>query len=128
MCRPTPPCATRSPKPETSPPRTREDRSEELKNVSLESFLVLFIFVLLPLLFWLLRRLGRLGERQTPLPPYMPELRHRATVSEPDIPSPQPTQHQIHARETPSAPATVRRRGISTNSLFRTKTEMRRAI
>jgi hypothetical protein len=99
-----------------------------LKNVSVEYILILFIFILLPLLNWLLRRLDRRRERQTPLPPYMPELRHRATVSEPDIPSPQPTRHRIQTQEAPPAPAAVRRRGISTNSLFRTRAEMRRAI
>jgi hypothetical protein len=99
-----------------------------LKNVSVEYILILFIFVLLPLLNWLLRRLGRRSNRQTPLPPYMPELRHRATVSEPDIPSAQLTRHRIQDREAPPAPVVIRRRGISTSSLFRTRAEMRRAI
>jgi hypothetical protein len=99
-----------------------------LKNVTVGQILVLIIFVLLPLLNWLLRQLGRRRERQTPLPPYMPELRRRATVSEPEVPSPQPTRHPIQAREAPPAPAAVRRRGISRRSLFRTKAEMRRAV
>jgi hypothetical protein len=99
-----------------------------VKNISVEQILILFIFVLLPLLNWLLRQLGRRRERQTPLPPYRPELRHRAAVSEPDIPSPQPTRHRIQTREAPPAPAAGRRRGISTSSLFRTRAEMRRAI
>jgi hypothetical protein len=99
-----------------------------LKNVSVEHILILFIFILLPLLNWLLRRLGRRRERQPPQPPYIPAPRQEATVSEPDIPSPQPTRHRIQAREAPPAPAVVRRRGISTNSLFRTRAEMRRAI
>jgi hypothetical protein len=99
-----------------------------LKNVSLEQILVLFIFVLLPLLNWLLRRLGRRRERQPPLPPYDPEQRQRATVSEPVARAPQPARDRIQVREAPPAPAEVRRRGISTNSLFRSRVEMRRAI
>jgi hypothetical protein len=99
-----------------------------LKNVSVEQVLILFIFVLLPLLNWLLRRLGRRRERQAPLPPYRPEVRRQATVSEPDIPPPEPTQLRVQAQEAAPAPAAVRRSRISTSSLFRTKAEMRRAI
>ena len=100
-----------------------------MKNVSVEHILlILFLFILLPLLNWLLRRLGRRRERQPPQPPYIPAPRQEATVSEPDIPSPQPTRHRIQPREAPPAPAAVRRRGISPNSLFRTRAEMRRAI
>jgi integrase len=97
-----------------------------LKNVTIEQILVLIVFVLLPLLNWLLRRLGRRRERQPPLPPYMPEPRQR--VSEPRSRAPQPARDRIQAREAPPVPAAVRRRGISTNSLFRTRAEMRRAI
>jgi hypothetical protein len=99
-----------------------------LKNVTVEQILLLIIFVLLPLLNWLLRGVGRRRERQTPQPPYMPEPRHRATVSEPRSRAPQPARDRIQAREAPPTPAAVRRRGISTNSLFRTRAEMRRAI
>jgi hypothetical protein len=99
-----------------------------LKNVSVAQILLLIVFVLLPLLNWLLRRLRRRHERQTPLPPYMPEARHRTTVSEPDVPSPQPLRQRIQAQEAPPAPATVQRRRVSRTALFRTKAEMRRAI
>jgi hypothetical protein len=99
-----------------------------LKNVTLEQILVLIVFVLLPLLNWLLRRLGRGRERQTPLPPYMPEPRQRATVSEPGARVPQPARDRIQAREAPPAPIAVRRLRISKDALFRTRAEMRRAI
>jgi hypothetical protein len=97
-----------------------------LKNVTIEQILVLIVFVLLPLLNWLLRRLGRRREHQPPLPPYDPE--RRQPVSEPRSRAPQPARDRIQAREAPPAPAEVRRREISTNSLFRTRVEMRRAI
>jgi hypothetical protein len=99
-----------------------------LKNVTVEQILLLVIFVLLPLLNWLLRQLRRGRERQLPQPPYMPEPRQRATVSDPGARAPQPARDRIQAREAPPAPPAVRRRGNSTNSLFRTKAEMRRAI
>ena len=97
-----------------------------MKNVTVEQLLLLIIFVLLPLLNWLLRRLGQRRERQHPLPPYMPEPRQR--VSEPRSRAPQPARDRIQAREAPPAPVAVRRRRISRSSFFRTRAEMRRAI
>jgi hypothetical protein len=100
-----------------------------LRNVTVQQILLLIIFVALPLLNWLLRRVRQRRERQIPQPPTMPEMRRRATVSEPRSLAPQQlTRDRIQAQETPRAPVAGPQRGNSKSSLFRRKAEMRRAI
>ncbi|MBI4525400.1 MAG: hypothetical protein HY695_16490 [Deltaproteobacteria bacterium] len=97
-----------------------------MKDIALEQLLVVAVFLLLPLLNWILHRVQRRPGTEPPPPQPAREARRRAPLSAPRPAAPQPTRDRIQGRETPLAAA--RHSRFSKKLLFRTKADLRRGI
>jgi hypothetical protein len=97
-----------------------------MKNFDLPAIILLLVFVLIPLLNYILKRAARRLEQPTPSRQPMPDMgfRRQAAPSSPSIGD----REGPDVSPPPSEPMTQRRSRGSRPALFRTRSDVRRAI
>jgi hypothetical protein len=99
-----------------------------MKNLSFGQILLLILFILVPLINFLLQQARRRLETQTPQDKAVAQIRRQAQTTPASLPPPRPPRDRLHGSEEPTVATPLSRRRFSQRSLLENRRDVRRGI
>jgi hypothetical protein len=99
-----------------------------MKNLSFGQILLLIVFILVPLINFLLRRARRRLEDRTPQDEAVTQMRRQAQTTPASLPAPRRSRDRLHGSDEPTVAAPLSRQRFSQRSLLENSRDVRRGI
>ena len=99
-----------------------------MENLSFGQILLLIVFILVPLINFLMQRARRHLEDQTPKDKAMAQIRREAQTTPASLPAPRASRDRVHGSEEPTVAAPLSRQRFSQRSLLENRRDVRRGI
>ena len=99
-----------------------------MNNLSFGQILLLILFIIVPLVNFLLKRVRSGLETQTPNDEALTQMRRQAQTPPSSLPSPRPSRDQLRESTEPTVTAPLPKRRFSRLALLKNKRDVRRGI
>jgi len=99
-----------------------------MKNLSFGQILLLSVFILVPLINFLMHRARRRLEGQTPQHKAAPQIPLEAQITPASLPAPRASRDRLHGSEEPTVAAPLSRQRFSQRRLLENRRDVRRGI
>jgi len=99
-----------------------------MKNLSFGQILLLIVFILVPLINFLMHRARRRLETQTPRDKAVAQMRRQAESTPASLPAPRASRDRLHGSADPAVAAPLSRQRFSQRRLLENRRDVRRGI
>jgi hypothetical protein len=99
-----------------------------MQTPSFEQIILLIIFILAPLIYFVMQRVGRRLENQIPEEESVAQVRQQVQVIQTPPPTPRASRTRVHGLQAPTISAPLSTSRFTKKSLFGTSRDVRRGI